>query len=324
MRRLAALAAVLLLTACAGSPRLSTPAATAADGWTPMVVRTRTIGLGIPGGVRLARGVRFAGGLELMLPPGHRLHGLSDLKTVGDDLLAVTDAGDLVRGRLALDRRGRPIGLAAVQLRALTRLDGGPFGNKGDGDAESLIVTPDGEVIVGFEKVPRVWSYGRLDALESRPTALPTPPVPPGNTGLEALALAVDGDGWRAAGEGGGVWDCDRRACNEVTAPPAAEIPVSDWRITGMDRDPEGTGWFVVQRRFREPADARARVRRMDRSGTMGPVLIELALPSTTDNFEGIAVVAEDDGVRLHLLSDDNSNDRQRTLLLAFDVRPAR
>ena len=99
---------------------------------------------------------------------------------------------------------------------------------------------------------------------------------------------------------------------------------MSDWRITGMDRDPEGTGWFVVQRRFREPADARARVRRMDRSGTMGPVLIELALPSTTDNFEGIAVVAEDDGVRLHLLSDDNSNDRQRTLLLAFDVRPAR
>ena len=52
---------------------------------------------------------------------------------------------------------------------------------------------------------------------------------------------------------------------------------------------------------------------------TPGPALVELSLPSTVDNFEGIAAVRYGDGVRLYILSDDNANPRQRTLLLAFD-----
>ena len=44
--------------------------------------------------------------------------------------------------------------------------------------------------------------------------------------------------------------------------------------------------------------------------------------PATVDNFEGIAAVRRPDGgVRLYILSDDNFNPGQRTLLLAFDVR---
>ena len=91
-----------------------------------------------------------------------------------------------------------------------------------------------------------------------------------------------------------------------------------------MDRDPAGVGWFVVERRFREPADVRARIRRMDASGALGPALVELSLPSTVDNFEGLAAAATANGVRLYILSDDNGSARQRTLLLAFDVRSAR
>ena len=62
----------------------------------------------------------------------------------------------------------------------------------------------------------------------------------------------------------------------------------------------------------------------MGPDGTLGPVLVELSLPSTVDNFEGIAAAPHGDGVRLYILSDDNSNAAQRTLLLAFDVRHAR
>ena len=38
-------------------------------------------------------------------------------------------------------------------------------------------------------------------------------------------------------------------------------------------------------------------------------------------NFEGIAAVRRGDGLRLYILSDDNNNAAQRTLLLAFDVK---
>jgi hypothetical protein len=90
-----------------------------------------------------------------------------------------------------------------------------------------------------------------------------------------------------------------------------------------MDRDPAG-GWFIVQRSYSPPVDARARVRRMAADGTPGPVLIELKLPGTTDNFEGIAAVTRNGVTRLYILSDDNNNSTQRTLLLAFDIRHAR
>jgi hypothetical protein len=99
---------------------------------------------------------------------------------------------------------------------------------------------------------------------------------------------------------------------------------VTGWRVTGMDRDPLAPGWFVVQRSYREPIDMRARLSRMEADGTLGPVLVELSLPSTVDNFEGIAAVEHRGGVRLYILSDDNGDARQRTLLLAFDIKPAR
>ena len=61
-------------------------------------------------------------------------------------------------------------------------------------------------------------------------------------------------------------------------------------------------------------------VRRMGANGELGPVLIQLKLPGTTDNFEGIAAERRGDGVRLYILSDDNNHAPQRTLLLAFDL----
>lgn len=318
MRRLAAVVLTLMLGACAGAGVVSEPWRGSAEGWTPVAAQIRLVGLGLPGGVRLAPGVRFAGGVQIVAPRGGRLHGLSDLKLADGDMVAVTDAGDLVRGRLAFDRRGRLAGLSGLRLRSLTAEDGRAFPTKSDGDVESLAITADGGLVVGFEQRPRLWSYGPLDALESRPSPLAAPPLPPGNEGLEALAAGPEG--LRAAAEGGGIWDCTASHCTEVAPPPATPPAVSDWRVTGMDRDPAGMGWFVVERLYREPFDMRARLRRMDPSGRLGPVLAILSLPSTTDNFEGVAATTGPSATRLYILSDDNDNPRQRTLLLAFDV----
>ncbi|MNY45472.1 hypothetical protein D3C86_1805800 [compost metagenome] len=58
----------------------------------------------------------------------------------------------------------------------------------------------------------------------------------------------------------------------------------------------------------------------MAADGTLGPVLVELKLPGTTDNFEGIAAERRGERTRIYVLSDDNSLAVQRTMMLAFDV----
>lgn len=320
---LAAAAAALALSACATS--VPAPVWTGGHaGWAAAEAEVRPIGLGIPGGAALAEGVQFAGGVELVLDPGSPLHSLSDLKLVDDgDFVSVSDAGDLVRGRLRLDAAGRLAGMDSLRWRRLTLPDGSPIADKADGDAEGLFLDSDGGLAVSFERRHRLWSYGSLEALAVRPAPLTSPDVEfPLNDGMEGVSAAPGG--WRIAGESGGVWDCAARGCRVVVAPPPEPVPDSDYRITGMDRNPGGDGFWVIERRFRPPVDVRGRIRRMAADGSLGPVLIELSLPSTVDNFEGIAAVRHGDGTRLYILSDDNGNARQRTLLLAFDVRPVR
>lgn len=339
MRRLAATAAVaaaLALSACATA--VPTPVWTGGDaGWTAAEAEARAVGLGVPGGAMLARGVRFGGGVQLVLEPDSPLHSLSDLKLIDDrEFVSVTDAGDLVRGRLRLDAAGRLRGMESLRHRRLTRLDGRPIADKADGDAEGLAITHAGELLVSFERDHRIWDYGPVDAPRAEPAPRPTPDFAFAlNDGMEAISTTherVCGDSRiermmsrrrvcvRVAGESGGVWDCIPDTCVPVVSPPNTPLPDTEYRITGMDRDPGGDGFWVVERRFRPPVDARARIRRMAGDGTLGPVLVELSLPSTVDNFEGVAAVDHRGGVRLYILSDDNGNARQRTLLLAFDV----
>jgi len=325
LRRLLPALAGLWLTACASAVAVGPMEAPAGSGWTPVPASVRPIGLGLPGGARLGQGVRFAGGLELVAGAESPLHGLSDLKLVdATDFVSVTDAGDLVRGRLVLEPDGSLSGLAALRIRRLTGLDGRPILDKAMGDAEGLLLTASGDLFVSFEREHRIWNFGQLEALSARPTPVRHPDAAFGlNEGMEAIAVAPDG-GWRVAGEDGGLWDCSPARCVVVSVPPEPRLLVSDYRITGLDRDPSGDGWFVVQRAFSPPIDARARVRRMAPDGSLGSILIELRLPGTTDNFEGVAAVGRNGATRLYILSDDNSSTAQRTLLLAFDVRSVR
>jgi hypothetical protein len=325
MRRLWPAVAGLWLTACAGAVAVAPMAGPADAGWSPAPAAVRPVGLGLPGGARLEAGVRFAGGVELVLDPDSPLHSLSDLKLLdATEFVSVSDAGDLVRGRLVLDRGGSLSGLAALRFRRLTDLDGRPITDKARGDAEGLVLTADGDLLVSFERDHRIWNYGPVEALAARPSPVRHPDVAFGlNDGMEGIAAAPDG-GWRVAGESGGVWDCSPAECMVVAEPPGPSLADGDYRITGMDRDPSGDGWFIVQRSWSPPVDARARVRRMATNGSLGPVLVELRLPGTTDNFEGVAAVADDGVTRLYILSDDNNNTTQRTLLLAFDVRSVR
>lgn len=321
LRRLAGVALALSLAACAGGPTTGVlPWTGAQPGWTAAAAESRPVGLGLAGGAVLADGVAFAGGIEIALAPDSPLHSLSDLKLTGErGFISVTDAGDLVRGSLRLDAAGRLTGVDALRYRRLTLRDGAPIVEKADGDAEGLAFTHAGDLLISFERDHRIWNYGRAEAPAARPTPVAIPDFAfPLNDGMEGIAASDRG--WVAAGEDGGVWTCDGSGCIALSAPPATPLTDRDFRITGMDENPFGDGWYVVQRSFTPPIDARARVRWMRANGELGPVLIELKLPGTTDNFEGIAAERRGDGVRLYLLSDDNGNPPQRTLLLAFDL----
>lgn len=322
LRRSFAVLALLALSACASvSTAPLPPSPSPLPGWTAAAAGTRPIGLGLPFGARLDEGVRFAGGIQIVLDETSPLHSLSDLKLTGEDgFVSVTDAGDLVRGQLILNTRGRLTGVAGLQYRRLTLRTGAPIVEKADGDAEGLALNAAGEVIVSFERDHRIWNYGPANALRDVPTVLARPDFPfTNNDGMEGISIAPNG--LRVTGESGGVWDCTLTACTVVVAPPATPLTDAEFRITGMDRDPSGRGWFVVQRSFSAPADVRAHIRHMTPDGALGPVLVELKFPGTTDNFEGIAAVAHAGGTRLYILSDDNTSKKQRTLLLAFDVR---
>jgi hypothetical protein len=322
LRRLAVAWAALALTACAATLGPPQPDLSHGDGWTFAPAELKTVGLGLPGAV-LAPDVRFAGGVEIVAGLGSPLHGLSDLKLTGDgDFVAVSDAGDLVRGVLRLDAQGRLVGVDRLASRRLTLENGQPIADKIDGDAEGLALTRSGDLLISFERHHRIWNYGPLSALRS-PTPVSSPDAAfPDNEGMEGLAaLPGQAEGWRALAESGGVWDCTADRCRTVVPPPVEAPKDSDYRPTGLDRDPSGGGWFMVERRYSPPFDMRGRVRRLAPDGTPGPILIELKLPGTTDNFEGVAAQRRGQTTRLYLLSDDNANPAQRTLLLAFDVR---
>ena len=322
LRRLAGVALALSLAACAGGPTTGVlPWTGVQPGWTAAAAESRPVGLGLAGGAVLAAGVEFAGGVEVVLAPDSPLHSLSDLKlTGGNGFVSVTDAGDLVRGSLRLNAAGRLTGVDRLRYRRLTLRDGSPIVEKVDGDAEGLAFTHAGDLLISFERDHRIWNYGRGEAPAARPTAVARPDFAFAlNDGMEGIAAS--GAGWVAAGESGGVWDCHDAGCRMVVPPLQTPLTDRDFRITGMDQNPVGDGWYVVQRSFAPPIDARAQVRRMLPNGELGPVLIALKLPGTTDNFEGIAAQRHGDGVRLYLLSDDNNNPPQRTLLLAFDIR---
>jgi len=275
-------------------------------------MEARHVPLGI-GGATLAPGVTYGGGLILR---GPGLHGLSDLKMQGDRAWVVSDFGDLVRFTIRLDRNGRLASADSAVSRPLTGPDGAVLTPKANADAEGLALLPDGRVLISFERDHRIWSYGV--GASDWPVLVSTPRHPfEDNQGLEGLALAPDGR-WLALGEAGGAWLCDADACEPLPNAPTAYT--DGFLTTGADVDPAG-GWFIVQRLFTPPLNMQARVRRMAPDGTLSDPLIHLRPPASTDNFEGIAAVATATGTRVYLLSDDNDNFVQKTLLLAFDVR---
>ncbi len=267
----------------------------------------------------------YAGGVEIT-STFKRLHGLSDIKFEdAESFWSISDEGLLVRGRVQLDASGRLVGVEGVEVRPLVDPDNQPLIPKYLADAEGLALMPNGELLVSFERDHRVWRYDR-DGRWLGERVIPDFPFTE-NEGMEAIAVGEPGEFW-LAGEDGGHWRCAPAACRQWEPTPAIRPTDADLRVVSMDADPSDDVLFVLSRAYDSTRNANTiRIERRRAPG-MYPVyypwstLATFTAPATVDNFEGIAAVRRPDGgVRLYILSDDNFNPGQRTLLLAFDAR---
>jgi hypothetical protein len=295
------------------------------DAWTGVDVQTSLVPINdqeLEAGTGL---LVYAGGVEIT-SGFNRLHGLSDIKfTDADSFYAVSDEGLLVRGQVRLDPAGRLVGVEGVQVRPLTDPDGLPLLPKYLADAEGLAILPDGELLVSFEREHRVWRYDREGRWRGE-RVIPDFPFT-NNEGLEGITAYWDGTSYWAAGENGGLWMC-WEVCEVGIVPPPVPPTDSDLRVTSLASTDEGV--FVLSRAYHADRNTNTvqighLVFALDRLDDGPPVYLQAlatwTAPATVDNFEGIAAVRRPDGgVRLYILSDDNFNDGQRTLLLAFDV----
>lgn len=329
----------LLLAACATTPEVGWQARHAAaealreavrfaeeplpDAWSDVAVATTSVPINDADLEAGTGRLVYAGGVQIT-SDFNRLHGLSDIRFDSETgFYAVSDEGLLVHGRVQLDADGRLTGVQGVQVRPLTDPDGQSLIPKYLADAEGLAILPNGDLLVSFERLHRVWRYDRQGGRYLGERVLPNVSLPE-NEGFEGIAVA--GERLWLAREAGGLWSCSMDACRMEMFPPLVLPGEDSLRATALAVGPDGA-LYGLQRAYHADRNTNSiQIARLesgrDGAGGLWSPLVLFTAPTTVDNFEGLAAVRRSDGgVRLYILSDDNFNPGQRTLLLAFDVR---
>jgi len=314
-----ALAAIVALSACAPQKAELPPAPVPAGDAIRVVAQA--VSEHPPGHTPASGRFTFAGGLQLSSSDTSRFHGVSDIDVMPDgQFIAVTDEGDMIRGRIVLDDRRQLVGVADVSLAPVPNTDGRPLsGAKADSDIEGLALFPNGDMLLAFERNHRVWLY---PAKGGAPRPAPSPDAPfPDNSGMEALSLAPahGPDAYLVGREDTReTWIC--RLSSRCT--PGLRIQ-GDYPkgLVAAQALPDAR-WAFLLRDFHPVIGNTITLLITDLAGR--PIdRHDIRRPSTVDNFEGVAAVPGPDGaIRFYIVSDDNFSTGQRTLLLAFDWTP--
>ena len=310
--------AVLLI----GEPSLAGPIAVEA---TPAPLDPRD-----PGALRAGK-LKYRGGVVLKSADQH-FGGFSGLGVSADGkrMIAVSDRGRRLAADVVYGADGNLTGLANTSLDTLADLEGRPLTRKMFSDAESMSPGVEGEIIIGFERAHRLWRY-MPGEVTPRPLKTPDEAAAlPANSGIEALTLLADGSLFAIA-EGSDddneslAWVSDTGGWSVMT------YALKDgFRATGAATLPGGDV-LVLERRYTLRTGVAARVRRLAANAiTPGThleaeLIAELRPPGTVDNMEGIEVRRAETGpdagkTLVYLVSDDNFNPLQRTLLMMFEL----
>ncbi|MEM7192594.1 MAG: esterase-like activity of phytase family protein, partial [Pseudomonadota bacterium] len=279
----------------------------------------------------------YRGGINLFARSSHfgGFSGLA-LDPTGTALLAITDAGAWMQA--TLDYEGKTLtGLSEVTLGPILDTDGTPVSSTNRQDAEGLALlagtTREGTALVSFERDHRIGRYpfsparfGPPDGAISLPKAAS---AMEDNMGLEALAILRGGPlkgtvvalAERLKDRNGNLtgWLIGGPETGSITIKRLGGFDITD--AAGL---PDG-GLLLLERRFRFSEGVKMRIRRIKaadiRRGKLvtGEVLLEADDLWNIDNMEAISVHRAPDGASvLTIMSDDNFNPFQRTLILQF------
>jgi hypothetical protein len=262
--------------------------------------------------------------------------GFSALSYRNKELIAQTDKGRLFF--LAIDPAVPLLRQFPLTPRVIPLLDeaGTPLQGT-DGDAESVILSPDaGSALIAFEHQHRFeWydlSNGRLQAGKNTPKI--TPDILqklPVNGGFEGFTRLADD---RLLGVGEEAYLDKNHVLAVVYAADTLTPTVLRYTTTDAGKVTELCGLpngvvLALERRFdaltmRGAGRVQVFSSAMVDKGVINPVsLVEFPLDSGIDNLEGLAAIAQADGSFIILIiSDDNFNPWQKTVLSRWLYRP--
>jgi hypothetical protein len=276
--------------------------------------------------------LEFVGGLVLQSAHKH-FGGFSGLYIApdGTSFIAHSDRGHWLRGKFKRDGT-RVTGIENAEMAPMRGPDGRTLAARRWFDTEALAV--DGDTLyVGIERANLILRYRLSDGLTARGLPIQVPNGVrklPFNHGLEALAFVPKG-----MPLAGALLAVSERGLDEKgnilafiiggSTPGGFTIKRSDdFEISDAAISPSGH-LVIVERYFRWLTGIHLRIRAIPladiKPGALvdGKVLLEADNNFEIDNMEALAITKNAAGqVVLTMLSDDNFNYFQRTILLRF------
>lgn len=281
------------------------------------------------GGLILTSATPFFGGYS----------GLS-INADGGEMLAVSDAGSWLSAHLVKEDGGLT-GLTEERIGPITQKNGRPLQRKKDRDAEALTALKqgglDGRYLIGFEHNHRIEEYrfrkgefkGPIRRLK-RPSELKSMRLNEGFEGITYLRggpysgslIAFAEKKLSKKGDHTGVM------IRRGKSYPLFLAREAEFNITDLEGLKDGS-LLVLERSFiRSSLKLDIRLRLIPAkeikpgSRLRGEVLFEAGHNLVIDNFEGLAATETEDGETLiTLISDDNFNFFQKTILAQFALK---
>lgn len=253
----------------------------------------------------------------------------------GEAFIAVSDQGNWITADLQSDGN-RPTAITNALIAPIISPDGTPFSDKAESDAEGLAVPLGADprtdpVFVSFERHHRIRQFNlAADGFEARAEIVPdfgTLTNLTDNKGLEALTYLPDGSLLALSEE---TLDADGHIVG-VRLTDTEAIPVRlrqhlPYMLTDLATLPNGD-ILTLERHYSILAGVSFSMRRipaaaLDSDAPLdGEVLLEANNSRSIDNMEGLSIRETADGTTLlYLVSDNNFNPLQQTLLLVFSL----
>ncbi|WP_068084036.1 esterase-like activity of phytase family protein [Polycladidibacter stylochi] len=299
------------------------------DGFDPDDTAETSFGkLTFLGGLELNSNERWFGGFSglIVSPDGKKLTAVSDR--------ALWFTADLVQAK-----NGAPLKLTNAYMEPMDGIGKTALASTDKSDTEALTVDGKGRLLVSYEGYGGILAYkykanGKLAAPEdlSVPQDLH---MLEKNKGIEALAYAPRGSihagSVFALSERSGSSTDDRLAYEINLEHPARSNKfiikdIDGYDITDAAFLPNGDLIFL-ERQIGISVGLNFRMRRIAAKDikpgaeVTGDVLLDVGMSKRIDNFEALAIHSDQNGdAILTLLSDDNHNMIQRTLLLRFKL----